>query len=190
MPPARWLRFTHTHSVRVCSGVTDGTVITVTVLDTVVGRWQQMKQQAEQAKQQAMQFYRIGCGGGGNVDGQYYMAWHSSATIMKALETNDQNADAWFRLGFEGSGSVGGQQYTEQQCFIRALEINNQHPMAWHRLGLEGGGSVAAGAGSSTPSSSCSATPNTTNSELRRYSTQHITDAEFSTLHVNSSSTT
>jgi len=32
----------------VCSGVTDGTVVTVAVLHAAPGRWQQMKEQAEQ----------------------------------------------------------------------------------------------------------------------------------------------
>merc|ERR1712086_1028245 len=47
------------------NGVTDGTVITVTVLDTAADRWQQMKQQAEQ-------FYRLALAGGGSVGGQQY----------------------------------------------------------------------------------------------------------------------
>merc|ERR1712166_407710 len=60
------------------NGVTDGTVITVTVLDAAADRWQQMKEQAEQ---QAEQFYSL-ARGGGSVDGQRYT---SKQCIIKAL---------------------------------------------------------------------------------------------------------
>ena len=151
-------------SARVCSGVTDGTVITVTVLDTAPGRWLQMEQQAKQAKQQAEQFYKLGCTfgvhvgaadrqhytrqrccinlgfvGGGSVGGQQYS---KQQCFIKAVEIDDQHAKAWRNLGYVGGGSVGGQQYTKKQCYVRALEVDDQFVGAWNNLGVVGGGSV------------------------------------------------
>ena len=99
------------------SGVTDGTVVTVTVSDAAADLWRQMKQQA---KQQAERFYNLGRAGGGTVDGQQYTY---KQCFIKALELNDQHAQAWFGLSHCGGGSVGGQQYTEQQCCDRRDEI-------------------------------------------------------------------
>ena len=96
-------------SARVCSGVTDGTVITATVLHAAPGRWQQMKEQAEQ-------FYSLGLMEGGTVDGQQYT---QQQCCIKALELNDQDAEAWDALGNVGGGCVDGQQYTKQQCHDR-----------------------------------------------------------------------
>ena len=112
---------------RVWSGVTYGTVITVTVSDRLRKEWQ------------AEQFYRIGCAGGGSVDGQRYT---QQQCFIKALEIDDQHANAWYRLGLYRGGSVGGQQYTQQQCHIKALELNDQHADAWMGLGQNRGGSV------------------------------------------------
>ena len=117
-----------------CSGVTDGTVITVTVLDATVGRWQQMK------RQRAERFHKLGLAGGGAVDGQHYT---KQQCFIRAFEIDDRHAGAWNYLGsFCGGGDVGGQQYTQQQCYIRALEIDDQHANAWFNLGIAGGGSV------------------------------------------------
>ena len=108
-----------------CSGVTDGTVITVTVLDTVVGRWPQ-----------AEQFYQLGLPWLSNqsrvhVDGQCYSR---RQCFIKALEIDDQHANAWASLSYRGGGRVGGQEYTEQQCVDRALEID-EHCMDQLRAG-------------------------------------------------------
>ena len=98
-------------SARVCSGVTDGTVITVTL----------MMEQAMQAER-AEQFYRIGCSrvGGAFVDGQHYTR---EQCYIKALELNGQYAQAWSSLGFEGGGSVGGQHYTKRQCMDKSRKL-------------------------------------------------------------------
>merc|ERR1712153_259867 len=74
------------------NGVTDGTVITVSVSGAAPARWQQMNEQAEQqakqqAKQQAEQFYNLARRGGGSVDGQRYTRHQC---YIKALEIDDQ----------------------------------------------------------------------------------------------------
>ena len=76
-------------SARVCSGVTDGTVISVAVSDAAADRWQQMKEHAEQ---QAEQFFNLGYQGtrnnrykgGGSVGGQHYT---NKQCYIKALES-------------------------------------------------------------------------------------------------------
>ena len=133
-----------------CSGVTDGTVISVVVMDAAPGRWQQMK---EQAKPQAEEFYSRGfesgryrrelryhnvtlettAMGGGTADGQQHLArtmlvdgqrYTEQQCYIKALELNDQHTGAWYRLGTMGGGSVDGQQYNNKQCYIKAVEID------------------------------------------------------------------
>ena len=131
-------------SARVCSGVTDGTVIIAIVAvsdaDAAPGRWQQRKEhdklQAKvQADQQAEQFFSLAREGGGRMDGQKYT---TQQCCIKTLELNDQHFHAWFGLGEHGGSSVGGQQYTKQQCFVKALEIDGQHADAWLLLGCSG----------------------------------------------------
>ena len=114
-------------SARVCSGVTDGTVIDVTVLAAAPGRWQQIEEQ------QAERFYSLGREYGGTVDGQQYTR---EQCYIKALELDDQHAKAWYSLGIWGGGNVGGQHYTKQQCHIQTLEIEkitSRHTLEWHR---------------------------------------------------------
>ena len=118
--------------MRVWSGVTDGTVVTVAVSDAAAERWYQMKEKAER-------FFKLGRAGGGAADGQQYTP---EQCYIKTIEIDDQHTNAWMGLGHNGGGSVGGQQYTGQQCCIKTLEINDQHANAWHWLGDEGGGSV------------------------------------------------
>merc|ERR1711865_294397 len=110
----------------------DGTVITVTALDTAPDRWQQIEENAEA-------WYYLGHLGGGSVGGQQYTR---QQCYIKALEVNAQHAEAWYYLGNMGGGSVGGQQYTQQQCYIKALEIDDQHVHAWWGLACCGGGNV------------------------------------------------
>merc|ERR1712166_770465 len=114
------------------NGVTDGTVITVTVLNTSPDRWQQIEEKAER-------FFKLGRAGGGAADGQQYTP---EQCCIKALELDDQNTNAWLLLGNTGGGSVDGQQYTGQQCYIKALEMDDHHALAWNLLGYHGGGSV------------------------------------------------
>ena len=79
-----------------------------------------MNEQAEQAKQQAEQFFSLGREGGGRADWQWYA---KQQCYIKTLEIDDQHAQAWHNLGGWGGGSVGGQQYTKQQCYDRRDEI-------------------------------------------------------------------
>ena len=118
------------------SGVTDGTVITVTVLDATSNWWQQL------AKQDAEQFFSLARAGGGTIDGQQYT---KQQCYIKVLENNDRNSDAWFGLAvYCRGGNVGGQQYSSQQCYVKSMEVDpdSSKPRFWNCLGYTGGGSV------------------------------------------------
>merc|ERR1711865_748328 len=92
----------------------DGTVITVTALDTAPDRWQQIEENAEA-------WYYLGHLGGGSVGGQQYTR---QQCYIKALEVNDQHVHAWWGLACCGGGNVGGQQYTKQQCDDKYNELS------------------------------------------------------------------